>query len=91
MSSSSANVTLASFLFGNIDEDGRLDTDILDSEAKERLSSLTQLGLGEFVDELVGDSLPRKTESDSASDSDGGDKRSRGSQSNSPGNLLNNL
>lgn len=71
MENSSEPISLASFIFGNIDESGQLDTDILDNDAKKHLNSLTQLGLGSFVDELIGDEIPRgRSESQSGSDSD---------------------
>lgn len=79
------SLSLTSFLFGNVDESGQLDTDILDSEAKKHLGSLTQLGLGAFVDELIGDEIPRaraRSDSQSASDSeDAEDEASQGENS----------
>lgn len=46
---------LTSFLFGNIDEDGQLEDDVLDSESKRHLSSLARLGLDSFINEIVGE------------------------------------
>ncbi|KAJ8667283.1 hypothetical protein QAD02_008945 [Eretmocerus hayati] len=39
-----AEMSLAGFMFGNIDENGELEDDILDSEAKQHLGSLYSLG-----------------------------------------------
>lgn len=44
---------LTSFLFGNIDERGELEDDILDNESKRHLSSLARLGFGSFIKEIV--------------------------------------
>lgn len=44
---------LTSFLFGNIDECGQLEDDILDNESKRHLSSLARLGLGSFINDIV--------------------------------------
>lgn len=35
-------LNLAGFLFGNVDEHGRLENDFLDEEAKQHLSSLSR-------------------------------------------------
>lgn len=45
--------TLQSFMFGNIDESGRLEDDIFDEESKQHLSCLSNFGLGSLVKELV--------------------------------------
>lgn len=37
-----AGLSLASFLFGNVDEKGQLENDFLDQDAKKQLSSLTK-------------------------------------------------
>lgn len=71
-----AAIPLAGFLFGNIDESGQLDTDILDNEAKKHLGSLTRFGFGTFLEEIIGGEgvLPRDEDqgrsSQSGSDSD---------------------
>ncbi|KAL1130727.1 hypothetical protein AAG570_011968 [Ranatra chinensis] len=44
---------LTSFLFGNIDESGQLENDVLDGESKRQLASLARLGLGSLLNELV--------------------------------------
>lgn len=38
----SGEINLAGFLFGNVDEHGRLENDFLDEEAKQQLSSLSR-------------------------------------------------
>lgn len=48
-------MSLAGFMFGNIDENGWLEDDILDSGAKKHLSSLCQLGLGSILNEMISD------------------------------------
>ncbi|KAL0280152.1 UNVERIFIED_CONTAM: hypothetical protein PYX00_001531 [Menopon gallinae] len=74
--SNPATIPLAGFLFGNIDESGQLDTDILDNDAKKHLGSLTRFGFGTFLEEIIGGEgvLPRddgqRRSSQSGSDSD---------------------
>ena len=53
---------LTGFMFGNIDENGQLEDDILDSNAKQHLSSLYQLGLGSILQEMVSDEPETKSE-----------------------------
>ncbi|XP_016841601.1 transcription initiation factor TFIID subunit 1 [Nasonia vitripennis] len=48
-----SEMNLAGFMFGNIDENGQLEDDILDSNAKEHLSSLYHLGLGSLLQEMI--------------------------------------
>ncbi|XP_072748281.1 transcription initiation factor TFIID subunit 1 isoform X2 [Anoplolepis gracilipes] len=48
---SSLNIT--GFLFGNIDDNGQLEDDILDPEAKQHLASLSRLGLSSFINEMM--------------------------------------
>lgn len=61
-------VNLTGFLFGNIDESGRLESDILDSESQRQLSSLGRLGLGSFLSEMIGDNMSSQDNSDSDDD-----------------------
>lgn len=51
---SDPEIHLTGFLFGNIDESGQLENDILDSEAKRHLADLGRLGLSSLVKELIG-------------------------------------
>lgn len=47
-------VDLTGFLFGNIDERGQLEDDgLLDGDSKRMLSSLTRLGLGSMLSEVL--------------------------------------
>ncbi|XP_046733883.1 transcription initiation factor TFIID subunit 1 [Diprion similis] len=46
-------MNMTGFLFGNIDEDGQLEDDILDSEAKRHLASLGRLGLSSLLQEMI--------------------------------------
>ncbi|XP_011313489.1 transcription initiation factor TFIID subunit 1, partial [Fopius arisanus] len=48
-----AGMNITGFLFGNIDENGQLEDDILDNDAKQHLASLGRLGLGSFLDEMI--------------------------------------
>lgn len=50
---SSSSFQLASILFGNIDESGRLEDDVLDKESQRHLSSLARLGLSSILNELL--------------------------------------
>jgi len=61
---------LAGFLFGNIDESGNLETDILDEESKNQLSQLANLGvlqgigdIGTGSDDIQGSSQDYSTKS----------------------------
>ncbi|XP_058793259.1 transcription initiation factor TFIID subunit 1-like [Phymastichus coffea] len=60
----SKGVDLAGFMFGNIDENGQLENDILDSDAKQHLSSLNQLGIGSFLMEIMSEETDDKKEKD---------------------------
>lgn len=72
----SAKFQLTSFLFGNIDESGELENDVLDNESKRHLSSLGRLGLGRLLNELIdGEVVGNRSIGDSGSD-DGGDPKS---------------
>ncbi|XP_034951275.1 transcription initiation factor TFIID subunit 1 [Chelonus insularis] len=46
-------INITGFLFGNIDENGQLEDDILDDDAKQHLGSLGRLGLSSILDELM--------------------------------------
>lgn len=46
-------INMTGFLFGNIDENGELEDDVLDSEAKQHLASLCRFGLGSFLSEML--------------------------------------
>ncbi|KAL1456949.1 hypothetical protein WDU94_001632 [Cyamophila willieti] len=46
--------SLTNILFGNINEDGQLEEDFLDSDAKRSLSGLSRLGLNTLLSEVIG-------------------------------------
>lgn len=48
-----SGLNITGFLFGNIDDNGQLEDDILDSDAKQHLSSLSRLGLSSFINEMM--------------------------------------
>ena len=50
---SDPGIDLTGFLFGNIDELGQLEDDVLDSESKRHLASLGRLGLGSILKEVI--------------------------------------
>lgn len=49
-------ISLTAFLFGNIDNEGQLQDDILDEESKQHLMGLSQLsGIGSLVEQITAD------------------------------------
>ncbi|XP_071554239.1 transcription initiation factor TFIID subunit 1 [Temnothorax nylanderi] len=48
-----SGLNITGFLFGNIDDNGQLEDDILDPEAKQHLASLSHLGLSSFINEMM--------------------------------------
>lgn len=53
----SCDFDLTSFMFGNIDESGQLESDdLLDNDTKKYLASLSKLGFGSMVSEVIGSS-----------------------------------
>ncbi|CAG9856159.1 unnamed protein product [Phyllotreta striolata] len=48
---------LTGFLFGNIDEDGNLESDVFDSSEQKHLSSLGKLGFVSFVKDIIKDEI----------------------------------
>ncbi|XP_065085735.1 transcription initiation factor TFIID subunit 1-like isoform X2 [Ochlerotatus camptorhynchus] len=67
-------LNLAGFLFGNVDEHGRLENDFLDEEAKQHLSSLSRMGLSSFLADVLTDGTEKppfeNSDSDDSSSSD---------------------
>ncbi|XP_039753965.1 transcription initiation factor TFIID subunit 1 isoform X2 [Pararge aegeria] len=56
---SRSGMDLTGFLFGNIDESGQLEDDgLLDGDSKRMLSSLTRLGLGSMLSEVLEEEEP---------------------------------
>ncbi|KAK0086570.1 hypothetical protein PV325_002974 [Microctonus aethiopoides] len=47
------SMNMTGFLFGNIDENGQLENDILDDDAKQHLASLGRFGLGSLLQEMI--------------------------------------
>jgi transcription initiation factor TFIID subunit 1 len=67
--SSDPGIDLTGFLFGNIDESGRLENDVLDNESKRHLASLSRLGLSSILKEVIDvEQVNVKSESDSEED-----------------------
>lgn len=48
-----SGLNITGFLFGNIDDNGQLEDDILDPDAKQHLASLGRLGLNSFINEMM--------------------------------------
>jgi len=68
---------LTSFLFGNVNEQGLLEDDVLDADSQKQIASLGKLGLQSFLQEICGEGFPirprridsrRSTETDSSDD-----------------------
>ncbi|XP_058813451.1 transcription initiation factor TFIID subunit 1 isoform X2 [Topomyia yanbarensis] len=66
-------LNLAGFLFGNIDEHGRLENDFLDEEAKQHLSSLSRMGLSSFLADVLTDGTEKPEEHSDSDDSSSSD------------------
>ncbi|XP_023310146.1 transcription initiation factor TFIID subunit 1 isoform X2 [Anoplophora glabripennis] len=62
-------VNLTGFLFGNIDESGKLESDVFDSESQKHLASLGKLGFGSILKDLIGDEKIKEEVIDSDYDS----------------------
>ena len=43
---------LTNFLFGNVDEDGRLESDVFDDSEKAQVNALAQMGMGGLLDDF---------------------------------------
>lgn len=60
-------MNMTGFLFGNIDENGQLENDILDDDAKQHLASLSivggRLGLSTLLQEMIGESKEKEEKS----------------------------
>jgi TATA box-binding protein binding len=69
---------LTSFLFGNVNEHGLLEDDVLDEESRRQIASLGKLGFQSFLQELCGEGIKtskkvesrRSTNSDTSEDED---------------------
>ncbi|KAF4520213.1 hypothetical protein B566_EDAN003926 [Ephemera danica] len=87
-SSTGPNLQLASFLFGNVDEKGQLEDDVLDPESKRQLSSLIKLGFGSLLQEVIGDEDQQRSSSKVTirSDSSGDEREEKPEQKGSENN-----
>lgn len=67
---------LTSFLFGNVNEHGLLEDDVLDEESRRQISSLGKLGFQSFLQELCGEGIKtsKKVESRRSTNSDSSDE-----------------
>ncbi|XP_041978087.1 transcription initiation factor TFIID subunit 1 isoform X2 [Aricia agestis] len=60
-----SGLDLTGFLFGNIDESGQLEDDgLLDGDSKRMLSSLSRLGLGSMLSEVLEEQEPNNDDED---------------------------
>lgn len=55
---------LTSFLFGNVDETGCLEDDILDDDCKRHVNSLGKLGLQPLLTEIIGEDIIKSEKND---------------------------
>lgn len=61
-----SGINMTGFLFGNIDDNGQLEDDILDPEAKQHIASLNRLGLSSFIREMMqNDDITEEKENES--------------------------
>ena len=71
-------INMTGFLFGNIDENGQLEDDILDEDVKQHLASLSigRLGFGSLLQEIIAEDEEKKENGDDPGDngSDYGDR-----------------
>ncbi|KAK2151093.1 hypothetical protein LSH36_376g04026 [Paralvinella palmiformis] len=67
------SVNLTGFLFGNIDEKGKLENDILDEDSKKHLDGLSLLGVGSLVEEITTDVDRSQEDTTSTGDSEKAD------------------
>ncbi|KAL1438185.1 hypothetical protein MTO96_048270 [Rhipicephalus appendiculatus] len=68
-------MVLTGFLFGNIDEHGRLENDFLDPESKRNLHQLNHLGIGSMWKEITEDAEADNSQ-DGHDDNDGENEKS---------------
>ncbi|XP_076037164.1 transcription initiation factor TFIID subunit 1-like [Oratosquilla oratoria] len=69
-SGTSQTLSLTSFLFGNIDTSGQLESDVFDVECKRQLASLSRLGLGSLLRQVTDDDDEDEDEDDDDDDQD---------------------
>lgn len=62
------SINMTGFMFGNIDKNGELEDDILDSEAKQHLASLSHFGISSLLQEMLMDDIDTKKSNEDDSD-----------------------
>lgn len=62
------SINMTGFMFGNIDKNGELEDDILDSEAKQHLASLSHFGISSLLQEMLKDDVETKKSLDDDSE-----------------------
>lgn len=75
-------LSMTKFLFGNVDKEGRLESDFLDPDTKEQLSSLERLGCSSLISDIV---TTDETKSDASGDDSGEGKRPPAASTSSAG------
>ena len=60
----SPGMNLTGFLFGNVDENGVLENDVLDPEAKQHLGSLYHFGLGSLLQKIISEEKGKEDNGD---------------------------
>ncbi|RLU17198.1 hypothetical protein DMN91_011267 [Ooceraea biroi] len=75
-----SGLNITGFLFGNIDDNGQLEDDILDPEAKQHLASLGRLGFSSFISEMMSNecTTEEKENNNKANDQNGQTKNQNG-------------
>lgn len=58
----SSDINMTGFLFGNIDDNGELEDDILDQEAKQHLASLGRFGFNSFIREMMSNNVNEQSD-----------------------------
>jgi transcription initiation factor TFIID subunit 1 len=46
------DIGITGFLFGNVDEKGRLESDVFDESEKKQLAGLSEMGVGSMLSQL---------------------------------------
>ena len=66
-----SGLNLTGFLFGNIDKEGKLDTDILDDESKRQLSTLGRMGFMSILENVIREDDSNNKDHSTDSEDDG--------------------
>ena len=67
-------INMTGFMFGNIDKNGELEDDILDSEAKQHLGSLSQFGLSSLLQEMMRNEIEHEKANEEKNNTNGKEK-----------------